>query len=88
MSAPGNRWAYSTAVPAQAMRMGEWKAVRNKAGAPLELYNLAEDISESTDLAPKKPEALARIQKLLAAAHSEPRPPLPFKDAWRKSSAA
>ena len=87
-SAPGNRWAYRNETPAQALRMGEWKAVRNKAEAPLELYNLAEDIGETRDLAAKNPRVLARIQELLKAAHTQPRPPLPFKDSWRTTSAA
>lgn len=44
-----------------AARMGDWKFVRNGKSAP-ELYNLADDISESRNLAAEKLEALARIE--------------------------
>ena len=38
----------------QAVRMKEWKAVRNGRNQPLELYNLAADIGETTNVAEKK----------------------------------
>jgi arylsulfatase A-like enzyme len=58
----------------QAARMGEWKAVRPKPGAPLELYNLRADIGETTNVAAENPEALAKIESYLATARTEPRP--------------
>lgn len=58
----------------QAARMGEWKAVRPKPGAPLELYNLRADISETTDVAAANPEVLKEIESYLKAARTEPRP--------------
>jgi arylsulfatase A len=58
--------------PAQAVRMGEWKAVRPKANQPLELYNLKDDIGEKNNLAAKRPEVMARIERYLATARTEP----------------
>lgn len=85
-TSPKNRWAYREEAPLQAARMGEWKVMRPKPDAPLELYNLAEDISETTDLAAKNPAMLRRMEAVLKEAHREPRAPLPFKDSWRKSA--
>jgi arylsulfatase A-like enzyme len=61
-------------VPMQAVRMGEWKAVRPAPDAPLELYNLARDRAETRDLAAAEPEVLARMRKILETARTEPRP--------------
>ena len=58
----------------QAMRMGDWKAVRPKPNAPLELYNLKDDIGETRDVAAATPTVAARIEKLLKSARVEPRP--------------
>ncbi len=58
----------------QAVRMGQWKAVRLRPGAPLELYNLREDIGESTNLAADHPEVIARIEAYLKTARTAPRP--------------
>ena len=48
-----------------AIRMGDWKLVRNARGgdAPWELYNLTEDIGEATNRAEQDPE---RFERLLA----------------------
>ena len=55
----------------QAVRMGEWKAVRNGPGKPLELYNLASDEAEKTDVASKNPEIVAKAEKILQAARTD-----------------
>jgi arylsulfatase A-like enzyme len=59
---------------AQAARWGDWKAVRSKPGAPLELYNLRTDISESTNVAAANPKVAAKLESFIASAHTEPRP--------------
>ena len=58
----------------QAVRMGQWKAVRLRPSAPLELYNLRKDIGESTNLAADHPEVIARIEAYLKTARTAPRP--------------
>jgi arylsulfatase A-like enzyme len=58
----------------QAVRMGDWKAVRLKPGAPLELYNLDKDVAETTNVAAAHPEIVAKIESYLETARTEPRP--------------
>lgn len=78
-----NRWAYRKETPMQAVRMGDWKAVRPKPDGPLELYNLKEDIGETRDVARDHARVLAQIEDYLKGARTEPRPPAPFNDRWR-----
>ena len=52
-----------------AIRQGNWRAVRPKANADWELYDLASDPSESANLAASKPDVLARLVGLAERAH-------------------
>ncbi len=52
----------------QALRAGDWKAVRKKLkkhDMTTELYNLATDPEESKNLAKERPEVLARMESLM-----------------------
>ncbi len=51
----------------RAGRKGDWKAVTVKPDTPLELYNIREDMTESTDLAALYPEILAELDKEMKA---------------------
>jgi arylsulfatase A len=55
----------------QALRMGDWKAVRNGADSPLELYDLKTDLKEQNNVAAKHPDVTARIEAYLKAARTE-----------------
>jgi arylsulfatase A len=57
---------YWEAAPQQALRRGDWKALRMAPDKPVQLYNLAEDISETTDLATAHPELAAEMERLMA----------------------
>lgn len=46
----------------QAIRMGQWKAVRLAANGPLELYDLDKDLGETTNVAAEHPDIIARIE--------------------------
>ncbi len=49
-----------------ALRQGDWKLVRNprgRTGSQWQLYNLADDLSESHDLAPTRPEKLEELKQ-------------------------
>ena len=58
----------------QAARSGDWKAVRARTDAPVELYNLATDISESRNVAAERPEIAKRFDEYMKSAHAAPRP--------------
>jgi uncharacterized sulfatase len=57
---------YHHSRPAGAIRAGDWKLIEYFDGAPLELYNLAQDIGETANLAEAMPDRAARLQKMLA----------------------
>jgi arylsulfatase A len=64
-------WEFHERGFQQAVRMGTWKAVRLKPGGPLELYNLATDPNESTDLATSRADVVVAIEKYLRSARTE-----------------
>jgi arylsulfatase A len=64
-------WEFHERGFQQAVRMGDWKAVRLAKDKPLELYNLASDATEATDVAAREPGIVARIEKYLATARTE-----------------
>jgi len=52
----------------QSIRVGDWKAVRQEmlsGNMQIELYNLADDFSESRDVASEHPEIVAKLDKLM-----------------------
>ena len=57
-----------------AIRQGKWKALRlkvlKKPDAPMELYNLEEDLAETTNVAKQHPEVVARLRKLMDVSHT------------------
>jgi arylsulfatase A-like enzyme len=52
----------------QAVRWGDWKAVRGDLDQPLELYDLRTDVGEATDVAAQHPNVIARIRSYLDTA--------------------
>ncbi len=57
---------YHHGTPAGAIRMGDWKLIEFFDDNHLELYNLAEDIGETTNLAERHPRRAKRMQRKLA----------------------
>ena len=51
--------------PYYAVRHGDWKLLQNSADESMQLYNLAADPQEETDLVEKHPEIVARLKKAL-----------------------
>jgi hypothetical protein len=51
--------------------MGDWKAIRSKQGAPLELYDLVKDLSEERNIADRHPEVVRRIETYLQTARTD-----------------
>ena len=77
---------WNPAGHARALRDGQWKAVR-RAGGGVELYDLAADRQERTDLASSQPELARRYGALLDAAHTGPRShggaSMQFRTEWK-----
>jgi len=58
------------------VRMGKWKAIKKdlkkNPDAPLELYNLEEDIGEQHNVADKYPEIVAKMEKIMIEGRTMP----------------
>jgi len=57
-----------------AVRKGQWKAIQPKENAPWELYDLSQDVSESTSVADQHPDLLAEMQAFAKSQHEPVRP--------------
>lgn len=55
----------------QGIRKGDWKAVRYGVMSKTELYNLAEDISETNNVAAQHPELVGEFEKLFKTARTD-----------------
>ncbi len=65
-------WEFHERGFSQAVRMGNWKGVRNKSPrAPVELYDLSQDLSERNDVAARHPEVVAKIKEIFVSARTE-----------------
>ncbi len=53
----------------QAVRMGQWKGVRNGPGSAVELYNLEKDPGEATDIAAAHRDVIQKIERFMQASH-------------------
>ncbi len=67
-------WEFYEQGSSQAVRKGDWKAVRRPAfSGPIELYDLATDLGEARDVAAEHPEIVTEMEQIMAEAH-EPDP--------------
>lgn len=85
-------WELHEAAFIQAVRFGDWKAIRNGPSKPLELYDLKTDSGEQNDVAAEHPDLVAKADKLLKTAHrDDPNWPVfanqKQRNEWRKSRA-
>ena len=61
-------WELHEGKPIQALRFGNWKALRNGPGKALELYDIKTDPAETKDLAAAQPDLVARAEALIKQA--------------------
>ncbi|MEZ5393614.1 MAG: arylsulfatase [Bryobacterales bacterium] len=84
-------WEFPAYGGQQVVRMGDWKGVRqhmlekdNPDPLKIELYNLADDVGESHDVAAEHPEIVAQIRTVMEREHTPselfPFPPLDKKE--------
>lgn len=75
-------WEFPARGGSQAVRMNNWKGVRqnvnNGFNAPIELYDLSTDPEEKNDVAGENPEIVQQIVEIMLREHS-PSPIFPFK---------
>jgi arylsulfatase A-like enzyme len=66
-------WDFNEQGGRQALRAGDWKGVRvdlvENPNAPMELYNLKDDLGETKDVAAQHPDIVKRLSGLMEAAY-------------------
>lgn len=67
-------WEFHEQGGKAAVRMGNWKAVKNGYGnltkGPTELYDLSKDIGETTDIASSNPELVRKMEEIMSKSHT------------------
>ncbi len=64
-------WELHEGASLQAVRFGDWKAVKNGPQATIELYELKSDVAEAHDLANDKPELVAKAEAVMKSSRVE-----------------
>ncbi|MBI3864435.1 MAG: sulfatase-like hydrolase/transferase [Planctomycetia bacterium] len=76
-------WEFHEGGFKQAVRLGDWKAIRLRPGTPLELYDVVRDPSEKTNVATAHPDVVTRIEEFLKTARTDS-PNFPVRQAGAK----
>lgn len=64
-------WEFHEASSKQAVRKGDWKAVRVKPSAAVELYDLSQDIGEQHNIADDHPDIVETMTELFSTARDD-----------------
>ena len=75
---------YHTTTPVSAVRAGDWKLLEFYEDGHRELYNLADDLGEKTDLAEREPQRTRDMAEQLAAWRAQVGARLPKKAAGKQ----
>ncbi len=81
---PLNKPHFLGGVSSGAVRLGNWKLIEYFENQSMELYNLADDIGESTNLADKYPEKVIKLHKLLSEWREDVSAIIPDGQAYAK----
>jgi len=68
-------WEFPAYGGQQAVRMGDWKALRqniNQGNLEIELYNLRTDLTEQNNIADEHPDIVRKMEEIMALEHSLP----------------
>ena len=68
-------WEYPERKGQQAVRLNDWKGIRNSTrdgNMKIELFNLKNDITEEVNVAAEFPEIVKRIEEIMATEHQKP----------------
>jgi arylsulfatase A-like enzyme len=57
-----------------AVRLGDWKAIKPRAKAEFELYDLGQDIEESDNVADQHPEIMKKVHQVVELCYTPERP--------------
>jgi arylsulfatase A-like enzyme len=69
-------WEFYERGFSQAVRVADWKAIRNSSGGPLELYNIRTDPSEQNNVASSHPDVMRKMEDTLKKCRTE-------SDIWK-----
>ncbi len=64
-------WEFHEGGFKQAVRHGNWKAIRLAPGRPLELYDITKDPGETNNIAASNPDVVAKIEQFLKSGRTE-----------------
>jgi arylsulfatase A-like enzyme len=64
-------WEFHEKGFRQAVRMGDWKAIRFGVDGPMDLYNLKTDFQEKKNVGSEHPDIAAKIEEVLKTARTE-----------------
>jgi arylsulfatase len=67
----GHDYLYWEYLGGQAVRMGDWKGIRLSPDEPIQLYDLAADRAETTDVAGEHPDIVGRIETIMTEGRTE-----------------
>ncbi len=82
-------WELHEQMPIQAVRFGNWKAVKPRHDRAIELYDLTADPAEAKNIAAQNPQLVAKAEALMKAAHTDdPNWPLTGRAAKRNADQA
>ncbi len=76
-------WELHEGASLQAVRWGDWKAVRNGPSKPMEIYDIKGDAGESRNIAAERPDLASKAEELMRDARVDA-PEWPMRDARQR----
>jgi len=64
-------WEFHEGSSKQAVRIGDYKAVRLAPSKPIELYDLKSDVGEEKNIADHHPQIVAKVKEILSKVRTD-----------------